>query len=109
METVRKLLRNWWFCLGMAVINLLFMVQSILDGTTVWISVVGVVAWTYLAHRNSRQQHTEVKLTTEQVAEIRVITRRFSREVDAILKEADDNESNRGKDQEEDKGESSDE
>jgi len=108
MERLWKLLRNWWFCLGMAVMNLLCMVVSLLDGSNPWFSAAGVVCWAFLAYRNSKPQTAEVVLTDEQTHRITVITRRFRRDLDAIIKEGDD-ESNNGKDQEEDKGESSDE
>ena len=109
MEILWKLLRNFWFCLSMAVINLLFIMQSLTDGSSPWLSAIGVVCWAFLAHRSTKTQHKEVPLTDEQTAKIRVATQRFSREMSEILKEATNDESNNGEDKEKDKGESSDE
>ena len=111
METVAKLFRNFWVCLGFAVFSLFALWGAVYEGEGVWIAVDAfcVVYWVSRAYRTTKPLPTEVVLTKKQTHRITVITRQFKRDLDEIIKEADDNESNRRKDQEEDKGESSDE
>ena len=109
MEILWKLLRNWWFCLGMAVMNLVYMAGSLLDGSSPWIYAAGVVGWAFLAYRNSKPQTAEVVLTDEQTHRITVLTRKFRHDLDEIVNEVVKDESDRRKDQKEDKRKSSDE
>ena len=112
MEILRTVLRNFWFCLMLAVFSLLTLSSAILEGGTFWIvlAVFNVVYWVFAAYRTTKPSSgDDAPLTDEQTAEIRKITQRFSRDLGAILQEAKDNESNRRKDQEADKKQSDDE
>jgi len=112
MGILGKLLRNFWFCLMIAVLSLLTLSSAILEGGTFWIALgtFNVLYWVWAAYRTTKPLSVDdAPLTDEQTAEIRKITQRFSRELGVILQEAKDNESNRRKDQEADKEEPSDE
>ena len=113
---IRKLLRNFWFCLMIAVLSLLTLSSAVLEGSTFWIAlgVFNVVYWVFAAYRTTKPQQAEVVLTDEQTHRITVITRRFKHELDEIIEEAKDNEPNNnepnnGKDKETDKKQSDDE
>ena len=109
MGAFGRMLHNFWFCLGMAVFSLLALSGAIVEGGAVWIAVdvFCVVWWVYAAYKITKRVE-EDPLTNEQMLRIKTITRRFAQDVDEILQEAKD-ESDRGKDQEADKKESSDE
>ena len=112
MEILRTLLRNFWFCLIIAVFSLLTLSSAVLEGSTFWIAlgVFNVLYWVWAAYRTTKPlSGDDAPLTDEQTAEIRKITQRFSRELGAVLQEEKDNESNRRKDKETDKKESDDE
>lgn len=110
---LRNILRNFWFCLSMAVFSLLALWSAVLDDELVWIwiDVFCVVYWVHAAYRNSKQplQDLHTELSPEYRTRLNIITRKFSRDLDELLKEADEEESNKRKDKEADKKEPSDE
>ena len=109
MGKLTRILNNFWFCLGMAVFSLFALWSAALEGSAIWIAVdvFCVLYWVIRAYRTTKLGD-RTPLTDEQMQQIKVITTRFSREVDAILKEAAD-ESDNGKDKETDKKKPSDE
>ena len=110
--SLAKLLCNFWFCIGMAVFSLFALSSAILEGSTVWIAVdvFCIIYWVFAAHRTTKRTHlSDLPLTDDQTVRIKAVTRRFSKELEDIVNEARDNESNNGEDKETDKKESSDE
>ena len=94
----------------MAVVNLLFVMQSITAGNSPWLSVAGVICWLYLAYRTTKTPRIEeAELTADQTLRLKIVTRRFVKETADILAEGHDDESNNGKDKETDKKQSDDE
>ena len=111
MGILAKVLRNFWFCIGLAVFSLFALWSAALEGETVWIwiDVFCIVYWTYAAYRTTKSTHVnDLPLTNEQTLRLKIITRKFIKDSEAILDEAK-NESDGGKDKETDKKESSDE
>lgn len=111
---IRKMLRNFWFCLIMAVFSLLALYSVILEGgefAILWVAIdiFCVVYWVLAARRTFNPLNSkDVKLTPEQMTKIRAVTKRFQDELDVIIKEAAADESNRRKDKKANKKESSD-
>ena len=111
MGILAKMLRNFWFCIGLAVFSLFALWSAALEGDTfwIWMDVFCIIYWTYAAYRTTKSVHVDdLPLTNEQVLQIKVITRRFTKEMEDIVNEAK-NESDGGKDKETDKKQSSDE
>ena len=112
MESLMKLFRNFWVCLGFSVFSLLALYAAVLDESGVWIGIDAfcVVYWVHAAYRSIKPTHIDdIPLTDDQMRRIRQLTRTFSREMEAIVNEVVKDESNNGKDKETDKKEPSDE
>ena len=107
---IRKLLRNFWFCLCMAVFSLFALYGAALEGDTfwIWIDAGCVLVWAHSAYRINKPVPVEHELTDDQSKRLSVITKRFVKETAEILNERRD-ESDNGKDKETDKKQSDDE
>ncbi len=111
MGILAKVLRNFWFCIGLAVFSLFALWSAALEGETIWIwiDVFCIVYWTYAAYRTTKTIHADdLPLTTDQTLRLKIVTRKFVKDTEEILNEARD-ESDGGKDKETDKKQSDDE
>ena len=112
MGVLAKIVRNFWFCIGLAVFSLFALWSAALEGETVWIwiDVFCIVYWTYAAYRTTKSVHADdLPLTNEQTLRLKIITRKFIKDSEDILDEARNDKSDNGEDKETDKKESSDE
>lgn len=93
MRSLAKLFRNFWVCIGFAVLSLFSLWSAALEESTgwIWMNVFSIVYWTHAAYRTTKSVHVDdIPLTNEQVLRINVITRRFTQEMEEVMNEAKD-------------------
>ena len=109
MESIIKIINNFWFCLSMAVLNLYFLALQLEASETWGFSALGVVLWTYLAWRTTRPDRiAKPDMTLDQVMRLNKVTRQFKIDMEAIINEDKDDGSDNGEDKETDTKQSKD-